>query len=272
MESFFNYLDNSSAITILVLVLLSGYFVASLWIFIYRFSTINETNIAEFDNLRKLYLGHTSSLEENSVMFGFLSKAISPNRAIYTAALHNIMKNATNGLTYLSVIASTSPFIGLFGTVVSILETFSSLGNEKNGTTIAFVAPALSEALVATAGGILVAIVAYSCHLLLKRKAYELHSTLSTQIEFIISLAEAKKEQEIQAKIEEQERKEQELKAKKEQEERDRLAQVEIERRQKELEEKILKEKEEFDKKVQEELEKRVHEPKIDDIGENTIK
>jgi len=271
MESFANYLDKSSAITILVLVLLSGYFVASIWVFIYRYTALNETNIAEFSNLKKLYTGQSTTLEDDSVMFGFLSKVIAPNRAIYTAALHNIMKNATNGLTYLSVIASTSPFIGLFGTVVSILETFASLGDSKNGTSISFVAPALSEALVATAAGILVAIVAYSFHLLLKRKAYELHSTLNTQIEFILSQNESKKEQELKAKIEAQETKEREVQAQKEQEERDRLAQEEILRRTQEQEEKILKAKEEFELKVQEELERRIHEPQLqnDDKEEN---
>ncbi|HHH19109.1 MAG TPA: MotA/TolQ/ExbB proton channel family protein, partial [Campylobacterales bacterium] len=96
------------------------------------------------------------------------------------------VKEATGGLTGLSIIASTSPFIGLFGTVVAILETFSSLGTQK-GTSIAIVAPAISEALVATAAGIAVATFAYTFHLLLKRKAYELNLLLESQADLILS-------------------------------------------------------------------------------------
>jgi len=52
---------------------------------------------------------------------------------------------------------------------------------------LSVVAPAISEALIATAAGIAVAIFAYSFHLILKRKAYELSSLLSSQSEVILS-------------------------------------------------------------------------------------
>jgi biopolymer transport protein ExbB/TolQ len=93
---------------------------------------------------------------------------------------------STKGLTLLSVVASTSPFIGLFGTVVGILETFSHLATQKSAA-LSVVAPAISEALIATAVGIFVAIFAYTFHLILKRKAYELSSILSSQADVILS-------------------------------------------------------------------------------------
>lgn len=95
-------------------------------------------------------------------------------------------KNSTNGLWLLSMIASTSPFIGLFGTVVSILDTFSGLG-QSGSASLGVIAPAISEALVATAAGIFVAIPAYSAHLFLKRKAYELFMYIDRQSELILS-------------------------------------------------------------------------------------
>jgi biopolymer transport protein ExbB/TolQ len=52
------------------------------------------------------------------------------------------------------------------------------------------VAPAISEALIATAAGIAVAIFAYSFHLILKRKAYELSSLLTSQSEVVLSQVE----------------------------------------------------------------------------------
>jgi len=61
-----------------------------------------------------------------------------------------LCQNTTKGLTALSIMATTSPFIGLFGTVIGILEAFSKLGNTKSAS-LNVVAPAISEALIATA-------------------------------------------------------------------------------------------------------------------------
>ncbi|MCV6607611.1 MAG: MotA/TolQ/ExbB proton channel family protein [Campylobacterales bacterium] len=91
-------------------------------------------------------------------------------------------RESTKGLTSLSIIATTSPFIGLFGTVVGILEAFSTF---SDGVSLSTIAPAISEALIATAMGILVAIPAYSGNLMLKRKAYEVCSLIKSQMELI---------------------------------------------------------------------------------------
>ena len=93
-------------------------------------------------------------------------------------------RDSTSGLTWLSIIASTSPFIGLFGTVVSILDTFSKLGGGNSG--IETIAPAISEALVATGCGIFVAIPAYTFSLLIKRKAYEVMSIISRTADILL--------------------------------------------------------------------------------------
>jgi biopolymer transport protein ExbB/TolQ len=180
------YIDKSSAITIFVLMWLSVYLILTLWIFLYRNATIKSRINIETYSLKKLYMGRTKTVDEKSLLFLYLSKVLIPNQAIFSAAKNSAIKGATNGLTGLSIIASTSPFIGLFGTVVAILETFSSLGTQK-GSSIAIVAPAISEALVATAAGIAVATVAYSFHLLLKRKAYELNLLLESQADLILS-------------------------------------------------------------------------------------
>jgi biopolymer transport protein TolQ len=61
------------------------------------------------------------------------------------------------GLGFLATIGSTSPFIGLFGTVWGIMDTFRELGNAKSAS-IQVVAPGISSALIATAAGLAVAI------------------------------------------------------------------------------------------------------------------
>ena len=185
-DSLFAYLDKSSAITIFVLGLLSIYLFFVLWIYIYRYFSLKSKIITEERSLRKLYMGRAKSVDQKSLLFPYLSKVLIPNSAIFSVGKNEAIKSATAGLTALSIIASTSPFIGLFGTVVAILETFSKLGTQS-GTSIAIVAPAISEALVATAAGIAVATFAYSFHLILKRKAYELNVLLDNQAELILS-------------------------------------------------------------------------------------
>ena len=60
-------------------------------------------------------------------------------------------------LTFLATAGSTAPFIGLFGTVWGIMNSFQSIATSKN-TSLAIVAPGIAEALLATALGLLAAI------------------------------------------------------------------------------------------------------------------
>tara|TARA_A100001015_G_C14909895_1_gene679997 strand:- start:2 stop:676 length:675 start_codon:yes stop_codon:yes gene_type:complete len=61
------------------------------------------------------------------------------------------------GYTFLATVGSTAPFIGLFGTVWGIMNSFQSIAISRN-TSLAIVAPGIAEALFATALGLLAAI------------------------------------------------------------------------------------------------------------------
>jgi biopolymer transport protein TolQ len=65
-----------------------------------------------------------------------------------------------DGLGSLAIVATASPFIGLFGTVWGIMHAFQNIAIQKN-TSLAVVAPAIAEALFATAVGLIAAIPAY---------------------------------------------------------------------------------------------------------------
>mgnify|MGYP001390353211 CR=1 FL=1 len=72
----------------------------------------------------------------------------------------NIEKQLTTlekGSTFLATVGSTAPFIGLFGTVWGIMNSFQSIAISRN-TSLAIVAPGIAEALFATALGLLAAI------------------------------------------------------------------------------------------------------------------
>ena len=60
-------------------------------------------------------------------------------------------------LPFMATVGSISPYIGLFGTVCGIMNSFISLGSAENAT-LAQVAPGIAEALVATAMGLFAAI------------------------------------------------------------------------------------------------------------------
>ena len=69
----------------------------------------------------------------------------------------NQIKNIEKNFTFLATVGSTAPFIGLFGTVWGIMNSFQSIAISRN-TSLAIVAPGIAEALFATALGLLAAI------------------------------------------------------------------------------------------------------------------
>jgi biopolymer transport protein TolQ len=77
-------------------------------------------------------------------------------RAMRVAQLKEI-ERLEHSLATLATVGSTSPYVGLFGTVWGIMNAFSSLGNVQQAT-LAMVAPGISEALVTTAIGLFAAI------------------------------------------------------------------------------------------------------------------
>ena len=67
------------------------------------------------------------------------------------------MESIEKSYTFLATVGSTAPFIGLFGTVWGIMNSFQSIAISRN-TSLAIVAPGIAEALFATALGLLAAI------------------------------------------------------------------------------------------------------------------
>ena len=76
---------------------------------------------------------------------------------ILEIATDNEMKKVEKNFTFLATVGSTAPFIGLFGTVWGIMNSFQSIAISRN-TSLAIVAPGIAEALFATALGLLAAI------------------------------------------------------------------------------------------------------------------
>ena len=94
-----------------------------------------------------------------------LIKTRSKTSAVQSARVQRVVevsidkqsKNIEKNFTYLATVGSTAPFIGLFGTVWGIMNSFQSIAISRN-TSLAIVAPGIAEALFATALGLLAAI------------------------------------------------------------------------------------------------------------------
>lgn len=105
---------------------------------------IFEAGFREFVQLRK-----NSNVEPMAILQG-------AQRAM-RVALNREIDNLEMNLSFLATVGSTSPYVGLFGTVWGIMNSFMALGAVRQAT-ISSVAPGIAEALIATAMGLFAAI------------------------------------------------------------------------------------------------------------------
>jgi biopolymer transport protein TolQ len=95
------------------------------------------------------------------------------------------------GLPFLATTASVTPFVGLFGTVWGIMQSFHAIG-QRGGASLAVVGPGISEALIATAAGLAAAIpavVAYNHYL---NRIRRLDGELDSFAEELVLLCESR--------------------------------------------------------------------------------
>ena len=104
---------------------------------------IFESGFREFARARKAELRNSESVR-------------AAHRAMKVAMAREV-EMLENNLSFLATVGSVSPYVGLFGTVWGIMESFRALAGVQQAT-LAMVAPGISEALIATAMGLLAAI------------------------------------------------------------------------------------------------------------------
>ena len=183
-DTLLNYLEGSTAISLGVLVVLSIYFILTFWIFIYKYIQLTSSISVEKEELNSI-VARDAMVNPLSKIGHCIGKTPISKEFLNVCEI-SLIREASSGVSWLSIISSTAPFIGLFGTVVGILESFTKFST-ANKVSFATIAPAISEALVATAAGIFVAIFAYTFHQILTRKVYELNTYLKSQIDIILS-------------------------------------------------------------------------------------
>lgn len=183
-QSIWFYFINASLLVKAVMLLLLGASIASWTIIFQRGMFLKRARqiSAEFEeafwsgsDLSKLYSDITASeyeaeglesiFEAGFKEFARLRKQPGAAPAVVMEGVQRAMRIAyarevdklEHHLAFLATVSTTSPYIGLFGTVWGIMNTLNALGNATQAT-IAMVAPGISETLVATAMGLFAAI------------------------------------------------------------------------------------------------------------------
>ena len=180
------------ALSIVILLILAGFSIMSWGVIVNKFRRFRQINLEEaqflemyennpmdqealrneahaltFSPSSAVYLGITDRLPSSTDLFSTQSETEIPaidrssNRQYLEKVAQYIIQNHINHqeayLPFLATTGNLTPFIGLLGTVLGIINAFGEIGIQGSAS-IAAVAPGVSEALVATAAGLFTAI------------------------------------------------------------------------------------------------------------------
>jgi len=182
--SFFHLISGASFVVQLVMLLLLGVSLAS-WTMIFRRRAVLRDACQAADDFEARFwagadlsalLREVSSEADSAIGMAGIFQAgfsefarlrsqtgVEPRAVVEGAqrvmrvALSRETDDLETHLSFLATVGSTSPYVGLFGTVWGIMNAFRGLGNAQQAT-LAMVAPGIAEALVATAMGLFAAI------------------------------------------------------------------------------------------------------------------
>ena len=160
-----------------VIVILIACSIYSWALIIEKFRLFKKINISSEEFEEKFWRSKSAETFYNSLP----SNMEDPMASLFKESMHSLLKSKSKsnlnermsgmleagiekqitkidkGFTFLATVGSTAPFIGLFGTVWGIMNSFQSIAISRN-TSLAIVAPGIAEALFATALGLLAAI------------------------------------------------------------------------------------------------------------------
>ncbi|WP_197473475.1 MotA/TolQ/ExbB proton channel family protein, partial [Oleiphilus sp. HI0066] len=134
---------------------------------------IFRAGFKEFNRLRQ------NDMDADAIMSG-------TQRAMRVALAREADRLDAN-LSFLATVGSTSPYVGLFGTVWGIMNSFLGLAQEQQAT-LATVAPGIAEALIATAMGLFAAIPAVVAYNRFSAHSDKLYNTYETFVDEFASI------------------------------------------------------------------------------------
>ncbi|MDA8170517.1 MAG: MotA/TolQ/ExbB proton channel family protein [Nitrospiraceae bacterium] len=191
----------ASLLVKLVVLLLLGFSVISWAVIIYKYKYLSRLEKQNEIFLRALSNGdargllaqarHLESSPIASVYRNVFSEAASGARLRRAIDRQEVIEagKVEKYVHFLATTGSTTPFIGLFGTVWGIINAFRGIGL-KGSASLAVVAPGIAEALITTAFGLVAAIpavIAYNYYLGRTRRAIQEMESITPEIEALLS-------------------------------------------------------------------------------------
>ncbi|SMN01797.1 MotA/TolQ/ExbB proton channel family protein [uncultured Candidatus Thioglobus sp.] len=137
-----------------------------------------SNNSAEKSAMARIFMSGYEEFEKTSVEKNNAERAY----RLMNTSTNNEIGRLDSNLSILAMIASSSPYIGLFGTVWGIMHSFIGLASVKQAS-IAVVAPGIAEALIATAFGLFAAIPASIAYNRLSSQVGEINNKYTAFIE-----------------------------------------------------------------------------------------
>ena len=110
----------------------------------------------------------------------------------FAEVINTYLSEIDSKRTYLLILITTAPLMGLLGTVMGMLTTFSGLAVSGGGSTVDQIAAGISEALITTQTGLIIAIPAYVMATLIQKRRNEMEACLTTMEALTIQLYEKK--------------------------------------------------------------------------------
>jgi biopolymer transport protein ExbB len=110
----------------------------------------------------------------------------------FAEVISSYLSEVDSRRSYLLVLVTTAPLMGLLGTVMGMLTTFSGLAVSSGGSTVDQIAAGISEALITTQTGLIIAIPAYVMATLILKRRNEMEACLTTMEALTIQLFEKK--------------------------------------------------------------------------------
>jgi biopolymer transport protein ExbB len=110
----------------------------------------------------------------------------------FAEVINSYLADVDSKRTYLLILVTTAPLMGLLGTVMGMLTTFSGLAVGSGGSTVDQIAAGISEALITTQTGLIIAIPAYVMATLIQKRRNEMEACLTTMEALTVQLYEKK--------------------------------------------------------------------------------
>ncbi|MGC9451116.1 MAG: MotA/TolQ/ExbB proton channel family protein [Oceanipulchritudo sp.] len=156
----------------------------------HRFYRINRDRLIEYVFNPVLVHGELRRILDYTQETG--ADTVNQVKNRFAEVINSYLSDVDTKRSYLLILITTAPLMGLLGTVMGMLTTFSGLAVASGGSTVDQIAAGISEALITTQTGLIIAIPAYVMATLIQKRRNEMEACLTTMEALTIQLYQKK--------------------------------------------------------------------------------